>query len=596
MLGSRRLAILDLSSGGHQPMLDEPNGLAVTFNGEIYNYLELAAELAGAGFRFQSRTDTEVLLKSYARWGEGCLAHLNGMFAFAIWDQRRQELFAARDRFGEKPFYYYLEEDRELLAFGSEIKALVAGRLFTPRPDRGAVYSFLMNHGSDSGFETMFEKVMALPMAHALKYSWRKRSLKTWRYWDLEEDRKIRFSNDGQYGRRFLELLGDSVRLRLRSDVRVGSSLSGGLDSSTIVGLVAQSRPEGGQETFSARFSDPALDEGPYIERMAAWAEVKNHPTYPSPKNFLKEIDKLTWQQDEPFYGSSVYAQWCVMRLARDCGVTVLLDGQGGDEVLAGYHSYFSASLIHLFRQFRFLAAANVFRRYASIHGKAQLPLILLGLVPPKLRDSVKNAWRPLAIEKEFERHWRRPAPYPRKKFRHPLHQSLYDTITRGSLPHLLRYADRNSMAFSREIRLPFLDHRLVEYLFAIPAEQKLNGVTTKIVLRNAMSGILPEEIRKRKDKLGYAPPEILWLRGPLREWAEDILLSTPLRQREWVDQRVLGLLWKRFNDGEGALHSQIWRWLSLEVWMRNCLAAKGAAPGRPTIDVLPRTRSVCVS
>jgi asparagine synthase (glutamine-hydrolysing) len=577
MLGSRRLAILDLSPNGHQPMVDESSGMVIAFNGEIYNYMELAAQLTSSGCRFRSRTDTEVLLKSYATWGERCLERLNGMFAFAVWDELRQELFAARDRFGEKPFYWHQSADEEMFAFGSEIKALVAGRLFTPRPDPGSVCCFLSNEGLDAARETMIDSVFALPAAHALRFSWRDRSLKIWRYWDLNAEQTIRFSNERQYADRFIELLSDSVRLRLRSDVPVGSSLSGGLDSSTIVGLVARSGPRAGQETFSARFSDPAFDEGPHIERMTAWAGVKNHAVYPEPENLPEEIENLTWHQDLPFQSSSIYAQWCVMRLARDYGVTVLLDGQGGDEVLAGYHSCFSGYIADFLQRFQFLAAAAALRRYTAAHGFSYLPLVLVGLLPSGVRSSAKAWRRPRALDRDFEYAGRR-AVSTRVKFRGQFHQSLYEMLTRTSLPALLRYADRNSMAFAREVRLPFLDHRLVEYLFAIPAEQKLDGATTKLVMRNATHGIIPEEIRNRKDKLGFAPPEHVWLRGPLREWGDDILSSAQFRQREWMDKSALDRVRARFRNGESALHTVIWRWLSLEIWARTCLAPKPVA------------------
>ncbi|HTW24575.1 MAG TPA: asparagine synthase (glutamine-hydrolyzing) [Candidatus Baltobacteraceae bacterium] len=577
MLGSRRLAILDLSPNGHQPMVDDASGLAIAFNGEIYNYVELAATLADSGCRFRSRTDTEVLLKSYELWGEECLGRLNGMFAFAIWDERRQELFAARDRFGEKPFYWRESPDRAWMAFGSEIKALVASGLFAPRPNPAAVCSFLANEALEAGRETMLESVFSLPAAHALRFSWRDRSLKIWRYWDVDAGRSVRFADPKGYADRFIELLSESVRLRLRSDVPVGSSLSGGLDSSTIVGLVAATNPRAGQQTFSARFSDPAFDEGVHIQRMAAWAGVGNHAVYPNPQRLPDEIESLTWHQDAPFHSSSIYAQWCVMRLARDCGVTVLLDGQGGDELLAGYHTCFTGYLAGFLKRFRFGAAAAAIRRYTAAHGSTHLPVIFAGLLPRGVRATAKAWRRPRALDESFERAARRDRAHAARKakFSQPLNQMLYEMLTETSLPVLLRYADRNSMAFSREVRLPFLDHRLVEYLFALPAEQKIDGTTTKVLLRNATRGVLPEEIRSRKDKLGFAPPESVWLRGPLREWAEDVLSSAQFRQRDWVDARALDRVRARFAQGESALHTVIWRWLSLEIWARTCLAAR---------------------
>ena len=593
MLGSRRLAILDLSPNGHQPMADDTSGLVIAFNGEIYNYVELAATLSNVGCRFRSRTDTEVLLKSYETWGEQCLSRLNGMFAFAIWDERRQELFAARDRFGEKPLYWYCGPGGEPLAFGSEIKALVAGRVFAPRPNPKAVCGFFANDELDAGCETMFEGVFSLPAAHALRFSPRNRSLTIWRYWDIDAGRTVRFADERQYSDRFLELLLDSVRLRLRSDVPVGSSLSGGLDSSTIVGLVARTNPRAGQETFSARFSDPVLDEGAHIERMANWAGVRNHPVFPDPNRLPEEIETLTWHQDAPFRSSSIYAHWCVMRLARDHGVTVLLDGQGGDEVLAGYHSCFGGYFADFLKRFRFVAAAAALRRYTAAHGSGHLPLIFVGFLPSGLRANAKAWRRPRALDRDFQCAGRPVREFVKKKFHSSLHQLLYEMLTQTSLPSLLRYADRNSMAFSREVRVPFLDHRLVEYLFAIPAEQKIDRSTTKIVLRNATRGILPEEIRNRTDKLGFAPPESAWLRGPLREWADDILSSAEFRQREWIDTSALDHVCARFRNGESALHTVIWKWLSLEIWARTCLAPKPVAFPLKLLSTQASARSV---
>jgi asparagine synthase (glutamine-hydrolysing) len=594
--GSRRLAILDLSPSGHQPMVDDSSGLAITFNGEIYNYIELADELTKRGCRFRSHSDTEVLLKSYQTWGSDCLNRLNGMFAFAIWDEIRQELFAARDRFGEKPFFYYLDKEREFLAFGSEIKALVAGNFFAPRADGSAVYDYLVNREINSGSETMFTGVSSLPAAHALRFSWRDRSLKTWRYWDLEPEREIRLSDSGQYAERFLEILSDSVRIRQRSDVPIGSSLSGGLDSSTIVGLVARNRLGDRQDTFSARFSDPAFDEGKYIELMTRWGNVNGHHVYPDAARLPEEMEALTWHQDEPFYSSSIYAGWCVMRLAKECGVTVLLDGQGGDEILAGYHSYFAAYYTYLLKRFRFPKAITSLKSYVADHGRHLMPVVFASLLPVWLRSAVMQRRRPRALREEFQNKWHKPPAQMARKFHDDVHQSLYETLTQTILPQLLRYVDRNSMAFSREVRLPFLDHRLVEFLFRTPVEQKISGSTTKVVLRNSISGIVPEEIRNRKDKLGFAPPEVSWLSGPLRPWVEEMFSSAEFMRREWCDPVIVNSVWRRFLRGETWFYTSVWRWLSLEMWARTCLVPRPRVESKdavPAISTAPSARAI---
>jgi asparagine synthase (glutamine-hydrolysing) len=535
--------------------------------------------LTKRGHQFRSRTDTEVLLKSFEEWGPDCLSRLNGMFAFAVWDEHRRELFAARDRFGEKPFYFVHDTQRNFFAFASEIKALLASGLFSPRPNPSAVYGYLVNREIDTGTETIFDGVQALPAAHSLTYSFRTGAIRIARYWDLDPQQEIRLSGPNEYAERFLELFSDSVRIRLRSDVPVGSSLSGGLDSSTIVGLVAKSGPSAGQETFSARFEDPHLDEGKYIDRVTNWAKVRSNSIYPEAARIPDEMEALTRHQDAPFYSTSVYAQWCVMRLASERGVTVLLDGQGGDEVLAGYHSYFGPYYTHLLKGLRWKRAFSEMRDYAAEHGRGFVPRVLAGMLPEQWGFAAKSWLVPRGLRPEFKSKWRRPPASVKRKYKNELQQSLYTTLTQSVLPQLLRYADRNSMAFSREVRLPFLDHRLVEFLYATPYDQKLRGTQTKIILRNAITGIVPEEIRLRKDKLGFAPPEVAWLRGPLRSWVGEVFASTAFCQNDWCEPATVNAVWERFLLGEDRLHTSIWRWLSLEMWARVCLRTPSTKP-----------------
>lgn len=577
LLGSRRLSILDLTPSGHQPMESESGDLVIAFNGEIYNYLELRRELLQHGCHFRSHSDTEVLLKSYEVWGQKCLSQLNGMFAFAIWNERRRELFAARDRFGEKPFYFYQDSDQNLFAFASEIKALIAGGFFSPSPDHSAIYGYLVHREMDAGAETLFGNVQSLPAAHALSYSYQTSSLKTWRYWDLDPENEIRLSNPQQYADRFLGILSDSVGIRLRSDVPVGSSLSGGLDSSTIVGLIAKSESTTSQECFSARFQDPKFDEGKYIDEMSSWARIRSNVTYPDAAEIPEEIERLTWYQDAPFYSTSIYAQWCVMRLAKERGVTVLLDGQGGDEVLAGYHEYFAAYYLQLLKSLRLPKAISEMRHYMADHGPGFVPQMAATVMPSGLRSAAKEWMSPRGLRPDFKKKWGRPPARAKRKYRNELHQSLYVTLTQTILPQLLRYADRNSMAFSREVRLPFLDHRLVEFLYAIPADQKIQGTQTKVILRNAIPGIVPEAIRQRRDKLGFAPPEVGWLRGPLSNWIKELFGSPQFRAREWWEPSIVDSVTRRFMQGEDKLHSAIWRWASLEIWARACLQVPAA-------------------
>ena len=584
-LANRRLAILDLSSDGHMPMVDASGRVVITFNGEIYNYLELRAELESR-YRFRSKTDTEVLLAAYSVWGYECLKRLNGMFAFAVWDSRERVLFVGRDRFGEKPFYYHFDPVRGLFLFASEAKALLASGLVDSAPDQFEVYRYLAFHQVDSGGRTMFDGVRSLPAAHAAVYSQPSGTLKVWRYWDIDPQARLTMATDERYAERFLELLDDSVRIRLRADVAVGSSLSGGLDSSTVVQLAARQLRGMRQVTFSARFHDPRFDEGRYIDCVARESGAENHVVYPDPARLPDEIGALTWHQDFPFGSASIYAQWNVMRLAKQTGVIVLLDGQGGDEILAGYHPFFGAIFGDLLRGGRWVAAARAIHAYAREHGVANLKSVLPLLLEASWRYRLKRRVVPDGISEEFRRRWHSEAELPtdgRRRFPDILRNELYAALTQTVLPSLLRYADRNSMAFSREVRLPYLDHRLVEFCFAIPDDQKLCGGTTKVVMRNAIGGIVPEMIRTRKDKLGFAPPQADWLLGPLRPWAEDTLHSTAFRQREWIDAQNVDKSWRRFLSGQDRSHTTIWHWLSLEEWMKVFAEAQNRQPVAPT-------------
>jgi len=583
-LGSRRLAILDLSPLGHQPMQDASGTLTIVFNGEIYNYAELRHELQMA-YRFQSRSDTEVLLAAYSCWGPDCVQRLNGMFAFAIWDSKRRHLFAARDRFGEKPFYYHRRPS--LFLFASEIKAILSSGMVVPEPNLQAIYRFLAYRETDAAQDTFFKGILALPAAHTLFYSPQEDILKIKRYWDLDPSAEIRYAQDSRYPEHLLELLRSSVKIRLRSDVPVGSCLSGGLDSSSIVSLVHSLHERNRQYTFSARFADHNFDEGQFIEPVTQCFLAANYSVYPDPLRMVEEVDHLAWQQEHPFTGPSIYAQWCVMRLAANSGVTVLLDGQGADESLAGYLGSRGFHYLDLLRQLRWISLAKSVGTQVKCNGMRSLA----GIVPYQLL--VGSRWmpdsfpEPLSLTPEFSKIAACPPTIAPEKFKSSLHNELYQQLTSTMLPKLLRFADRSSMAFSREVRLPYLDHRVVEYLFAIPENQKLRG-TTKFVLREAMRGRLPDKVLQRQDKKGFDTPQTAWLRGPMRNWVESILQSSSFQQRGWVDYRTARKVWNRFLAHPVRHQALLFRWLSLEVWARAFLRPATAFEVRPPLVLAP--------
>jgi asparagine synthase (glutamine-hydrolysing) len=569
-LGSRRLAILDRSEMGHMPMVSRSGKLVIVLNGEIYNYLELRDLLGQKGYSFSSGGDTEVLLTAYEEWGSDCLSRLNGMFAFAVWDVAQKKLFAARDRFGEKPLFYCYDRERETFVFASEMKALFASGLIDPVANPSAVHSFMTAFRADHDQSTMFRGVSSLRGGYALTLSSSDFELKTWRYWDLNPEAEIHLEDDTAYTERLLELLNDSVRLRLRSDVPVGSSLSGGLDSSTIVGLMARQYRGDRQATFSARFRDAHVDEGRFIKAVCDFTGVENHAVYPDPARYCEEAELIAWHQEEPFHSSSIYAQWEVMRLARDCNVTVLLDGQGADEILAGYSTYLGAHVRGLILGGDYRGAWNSIRAHDRHNTMTSLPVAMSTLVPLATRITARRLLRHRELSREFEQSVPKGHINGRNPFVAPLKRELYATLMHNVLPGLLRYADRNSMAFSREVRLPFLDHRLVEFMFGIPTDQIVRGGVSKAILRDAIRGVVPEVVRERRDKIGFATPEQSWMRsGPMRTWVRDLICSREFLSRPWIDPKIVSETWKSFEVGDSQAIKTTWKWLSLETWAR---------------------------
>jgi len=582
-LGHRRLAIIDLSDDASQPMRS-PSGCEVILNGEIYNYVELREELASGGVAFRTSSDTEVLLAAYDRWGVDCLRRLNGMFAFAIYDPARRTLLLARDRFGEKPLYYHRAGDRTFL-FASEIKALLAHPGVRARPERHSVYRFLRHRLTELEPATFFEGIVALAPAHYLELQVDDGHEVVRRYWQLDGSVQDPRPHD-QLVAAYRDLLQDSIGIRLRADVAVGSSLSGGIDSSSVVGYLARGRHVERQHTFSARFPGWPLDEGRYIAEVIALSGAHSHEVEPVPDP--SDLENVIWHQDQPFGSLSIYAQWAVMRLAREQGVTVLLDGQGADETLAGYHFYFSALFRYLLRTGRWSELAREVRGFSAAHGPARLRALAFYAMPESAARLLRRLRRGPGISQAFARTQAAVASAHAlsPRFRTDLDDMLASTLTETMLPGLLRYADRNSMAFGREVRLPYLDHRLVELAFSLPWDLKLHRGQTKRVLREAMGDYLPDSVRHRMDKIGYAPPQAAWLRGPLCEWADDLLASRSFAEREWNDAPAMRAMWRAFRDGKDHVDSDIWRFLSVEAWARSFLDRPVEMAGRR--DVAP--------
>lgn len=574
--GHRRLAIIDPSPLGHQPMSTEDGRCWVTYNGEIYNYLEVRDELRAKGHRFHSGSDTEVLLAAYRQWGEDCLARLNGMFAFALWDGVRRRLFCARDRMGEKPFYYHWDGER--FAFASEIKGLLAAGIRPLSNDR-AVFDYLDGACLDHSDGTFFEGIWQLPPAHALTVD---TQVAVRRYWDFPPRGESGLSRRDAAAR-FRDLFRDAVRLRLRSDVPIGTCLSGGLDSSSIACVAndlmfvehAVPRELIGerQKTFSSCFEDPTYDERRFIRPVLERTGAEPHYTFPDSKELVAVLPHLIWQQDEPFGSTSIFAQWNVMRLAAQSGIKVLLDGQGADELLAGYHGFFGPFFVDLMATRQWKVLARELLAYRRLHGpfpryvwanlaRALLPPPVVRFVRSRMIGSVD--W----IASEFRRRWG-PVPTPPPHSSSRLHSMQHRLLTWNGLRALLHSEDRNSMAFGIETRLPFLDHRLVEFLYGLEPELRIRHGWTKAVLREAMAGVLPDDVRWRADKMGFVTPEDAWFRTSLREFAREILSDARTRARGYLNVDAALREFDAHAAGLKTLSFTVWRWLNLELWCR---------------------------
>jgi asparagine synthase (glutamine-hydrolysing) len=533
-LGHRRLSIIDLSDAAAQPMhyLDR---YTIIHNGEIYNYREIRATLTEKGYSFSSRSDTETILAAYDHYGAGCLQHFDGMFAFAIWDEKEKKLFLARDRFGEKPLFFY--HDRDQFLFASEMKALWAAGV-EKLPNKKMVFNFITlgyTQNPANGFETFYSNISKLPARSMLVYDATRHEWQTSAWWDItiEEHNP---PNEDDTTRQFLGLFSGSVNRRLRSDVQIGTSLSGGLDSSSIIAILLEQQEFTQKlQTFSAVFPGFEKDESSHIQSVTQHFPVDNYTVTPTADQLIGDLEKIVWHQEEPFASSGIYAQFRVFGLAREHGVKVLLDGQGADELLAGYHKYYHWYWQELYRKdkrtFRLeLDAARrsgVDNRWSWRNRLAANLPVYAGIFLKKKRAHAQRNNKDLS--RDFIDQF--GVSYYHAPHLDHLSGALYYNSFMNGMEELLRYADRNSMAHGMEIRLPFLDHSLVEFLFSLPSNFKIREGWTKWLLRVSMECALPQEIVWRKDKTGFESPQQLWMQHPaLREYMQEARRSLVAR------------------------------------------------------------------
>lgn len=514
-LGHNRLSIIDLSENANQPMISESGRYSMVFNGEIYNYLELKSSLEQSGSKFKSSSDSEVLLRLFELKQEKCLNDLDGMFAFAIWDNLENKLFCARDRFGEKPFFFNLSKDS--FVFGSEIKGVLKSGI-NSKISNERIFKYLIHDSIDDADDissTFFENVKQLKPSH---YLWLNSDgrLDERRYWSITTE-SGNLPSEEEAKEKFIDLLQKSVMRRLRSDVPVGSSLSGGLDSSTIVYLINKLKVDGQkQSTFSARFNDFDKDEGKHIEEILKVVNANANMVWVEESDFISDLDRVFFHQEQPFQSSSIIAQWKVMELARKNNTVVLLDGQGADEILAGYHNYFNSFLYEMYSNSSKEYKKQLFE-FNSMHGKnySLNPLLKLkaklGLKGGEYESKIGKE-SALQISNSFSSDFSSVMYSSKTVFHSSLSENLKFSIEKAGLSQLLRYSDRNSMAHSIEVRLPYLDHNLVNFMFSLPASYKIKNGWTKYIQRAAFNNKLPNSITWRKDKIGYITPQAKWL------------------------------------------------------------------------------------
>lgn len=562
--GSRRLSILDLSEAGRQPMNLRGTKLWIVWNGEIYNYRELRTELA-ADHCFTTETDTEVLLAAYEKWGSECLGRLHGMFALAIWDGSRECMFLARDRFGEKPLYYTHCDGR--FVFASELKQFLEDGEFEREIDRPALGDFLLLSLQDHNEHTFYERVKQLRAGHGMEIDIRGRVRGPYRYWMPEITDDLDTSRDKTFNEELPFLLRESIRLRLRSDVRAGICLSGGLDSTTICSLAAaQVSDPGSLSAYTMSFPGYSEDELSSAEEIARRTGVQHaHSTFCA-RDLWESFQDFVYFQDGPTGGASTFASWRVFKTAREDGTVVLLNGQGGDELFAGYDKFYFLWLRHLIARgqwWRFAASAgsyfreNGVNRWNFAQGRRY--------VGPFLRNRMMGMW-------QFS------VPEMRKRTTETidlgggegLNRRLWRDISELSLPCLLHWEDRNSMAAGTEARLPFLDHTLVEAVLSTSVHTKLKNGFTKYSLRRAVDGLLPAGICWQKKKRGFETPARQWFKTDLAPQIKELLSQRDGPLSEFFEIDRLLAQFKVYEKGSsGSLTENEWfKLVGTSIWL----------------------------
>ena len=543
-LGHRRLSILDLSASGHQPMMYE--NYVIVFNGEIFNYVELRNELKKIGHVFKTGTDTEVILHGYALWGQEVFVKLRGMWALALYDKNAQKIIFSRDRFGIKPFYYYSDASRFI--FASEIPALLAAGV-SAEVNYDVVMRYLAISCDDNGKDSFFKDIHQLPGGCNIEYNLGTKEFSSVRYYDL-----LSQINSNKIETSFEDVFNETLLIHLRSDVKIGSCLSGGLDSSTLAGAIQHNLSKNGQKlsAVTAKSELKENDESELANQVAKYSGMDWSVVCPGYDDFLAEHQEMLRCQAEPVGSPSVFMQYCVMKKAKECGIKVMFDGQGGDETLLGYERYYVTYIFSLLKSGKFVGALKAYRdicKNSKLNMTSLIRYILyFGCLP--IRKCVLQK-RLHFIKKEYrEKLFGASSQYLEQS--KDMMQLQIDEITDSQLPHLLKYEDRNSMYFSIEARCPYVDHVYVQKAIQLPFEMKVADGWTKKCLRHLAEKFIPKAIAWRKNKLGFEAPEKIWLERYLPDMQESVNKSALIRnlvsEIPELSKVSLRLRWRLYN------------------------------------------------
>lgn len=574
-LGHARLSIIDLSDAGLQPFHSSCGRYSLIYNGEIYNYKELRRELEILGFCFSTDSDTEVLLNSLIKWGLDCLPRLVGMFSFVLYDHDKETLNLVRDAFGIKPFYYYTEGEQ--ICFSSELPALLELKDTETKPDLQRAYDYLVHGDYDSNERSFIEGINHLPAAHHIIVDLRAGDVSApIRWWQPNTQVNPDISFDDAVSR-LRTLFLESVQLHLRSDVPIGIALSGGIDSSAVVSAVRHINPDLQIKTFSYIASDPRISEEIWVDLLNEEKATESYKVIADQKEMRADLDEMLMKQGEPFGSTSIYAQYRVFRLAKESGITVMLDGQGADELLAGYSGYPGHRILSIIESEGWYAAHRYAKRWAKAPGRSYF-LAWQYFLRIKLSDRLYKAVRK-KMGREFKPAWlnndyllkcgvvfkeERSSLCPNNRGKR-VKEALASALTGRGLASLLRHGDRNSMAFSIESRVPFLSLPLAEFLLSLPEHYLISNTgVTKYAFREAMRGIVPDAHLDRQDKIGFATPESKWLLHMgkiIKEWIHEAPELPFINKAELLSE---------FNDvmdGKRSFDGRVWRWVNYLRW-----------------------------